>query len=435
MCTPELFAIAVCPAFGTQAYNRAWMTEVMQMARNSVRNGQTGSFGRGCRRVLSLAALALALGGGAAACDGEPEDMNEGEGDALERAFIETYAEIVQQGYDDAITGVATLDLAIEELTEEPSHETLIAAKQAWLLARDPFGQTEVARIAGGPMNEDAIGTINAWPIDESYIDYVEGAPESGIINDLDGVPEITSEVIRQRNRAASPEQVTSGYHAIEFVLWGQDMQADGAGVRPYTDFLVDDEDDDDSTVSNQERRATYLKLTNMLLAEDLQLQADAWEAGGLESFRDKLVEQPVKESLASILGAMVDLSENGLVIANMSMAYDTQDEEYEQSCFSDNTHNDILNGQRGIENIYFGEYGGIDGTGLAALVNARDPELDEKMRGRLQAASEAIVDMGPPFDQAILVRRDRVAAAISALNEQAATLREIATLLEVKLP
>ncbi len=435
MCIFELFAVAVCPAFGTQAYNRAWMTEVMQMARNSVMNGRQGSFRRGCTRVLSLAALALALGGATAACDGEPEDMNDGEGDALERAFIETYAEIVQQGYDDAITGVATLDLAIEDLLTDPSNETLVAAKQAWLVARDPFGQTEVARIAGGPMNDEAVGTINAWPIDESFIDYVEGAPASGIINDLDGVPEITGEVIRQRNRAASPDQVTSGYHALEFVLWGQDMQADGAGVRPYTDFVVDEDDDDDATVHNQDRRATYLKLTNKLLAEDLQLQADAWETGGLDSFRDKLTEKPVKESLASILGAMVDLSENGLVIANMSMAYDTQDEEYEQSCFSDNTHNDILNGQRGIENIYFGEYGSIDGTGLAALVNARDPELDETMRARLQTASEAIVDMGPPFDQAILVRRDRVAAAISALNEQAATLREIAALLEVTLP
>ena len=406
-------------------------------ARSSTLDGRNRSYQRGFEPLVRRArgpatALVVALSA-MLACDGEPDDSETGEPEDDEQAiaFIETYADIMQAGYLDALTGVATLDIKIDALVEEPSVETLVAAKQAWLSARDPFGWTDVARVNAGPLGEEAADMINAWPIDESFIDYVEGAPNSGIINDLDDYPAITIDVIRQANRAKGPDQVATGYHAIEFVLWGQDMQSDGAGTRPYTDFLVDD---DDATADNQERRGTYLKQANKLLAEDLQKQADAW-APGPHSLRDQLLDQPVKESLGSILGAMIDLSEDGLVVANMSMAYDTQDEEYEQSCFSDNTHNDILNGQRGLQNIYFGEYDTIDGVGLAALVVALDPKLDETMRARMSEATAAIIDMGPPFDQAILVRRDRVAAAISALKQQAATLREIATLLEVELP
>ena len=61
---------------------------------------------------------------------------------------------------------------------------------------------------------------------------------------------------------------VATGYHAIEFLLWGQDLNGTGpgAGKRPATDYRRAN-----CTGGNCDRRAAYLKAATDLLVSDLE--------------------------------------------------------------------------------------------------------------------------------------------------------------------
>src|SRR4029079_5299293 len=59
---------------------------------------------------------------------------------------------------------------------------------------------------------------------------------------------------------------VATGWHAIEFLLWGQDLNGTGpgAGNRPATDY-----DLKACTHGNCDHRADYLRASTSLLMED----------------------------------------------------------------------------------------------------------------------------------------------------------------------
>ena len=88
-------------------------------------------------------------------------------------AVIDTYADIAQAGYEDSLITARALQEAVAALVADPSEATLAAARTAWLAARDPYQQTEVYRF-GNPIVDDWEGKVNAWPLDEGLIDYVD---------------------------------------------------------------------------------------------------------------------------------------------------------------------------------------------------------------------------------------------------------------------
>jgi putative iron-regulated protein len=95
------------------------------------------------------------------------------------------YADLVHANYSEALAATVAMEQAITRLTAEPSAGRLEYAKRAWLDARAIYGQTEAFRFYGGPIDDETgpEGRINGWPLDEAYIDYVEGQPNAGIIN------------------------------------------------------------------------------------------------------------------------------------------------------------------------------------------------------------------------------------------------------------
>ena len=79
----------------------------------------------------------------------------------------------------------------------------------------------------------------------------------------------ITPALIADLNEVGGSEaNVASGYHAIEFLLWGQDLNGTnaGAGERPYTDYVVGE----GCSNGNCARRAEYLQAASSLLIQDL---------------------------------------------------------------------------------------------------------------------------------------------------------------------
>ena len=177
-------------------------------------------------------------------CSGDDED--------IVTATVSTYTSIVQAGYSDSLAALNLLIGAIDALANEPSEAALNEAREKWIAARFPYLQTEVFRFYDGPIDgKNGIEIlINAWPMDEAYVDYVKGNPDSGAVNDPERYPELTPKIIAELNQQNGEQNVSCGYHALEFLLWGQDLNADGPGTRPLSDF---------TTAKNAQRRKAYL--------------------------------------------------------------------------------------------------------------------------------------------------------------------------------
>ena len=377
------------------------------------------SSGRTRRAAAVSAWLMIGLAVGCGDDGGELSDA---------RPAIDGYAAIVRAGYDDSLTTARALKTAVDAFVAAPSATTLEAAKTAWKAAREPYGQTEVFRFYDGPIDDPDTGPegrINSWPLDEVYIDYVEGNATAGIINSPAMFPAITKQVIADQNAVGAEENISSGYHAIEFLLWGQDMNPSGPGARPHTDYLLGK--------ANHDRRGQYLKLAAELLVDDLQAVVDAWKPDA--AYPADFAADP-KEALRRILQGMGSLGGAELSGERMTVALDNRDQEDEHSCFSDNTHRDLHGNALAIQNAYLGRYGAIDGPGLDELVRARDPALAAELQQQLEASIAAIDAIPAPFDQAIAndASRAKVLAAVRALQDQTDTLVEVATLFGIQI-
>ncbi len=355
----------------------------------------------------------------------------------LRQAVVETYADIAYATYADALRTADDLQDAIDAFLADPTDATLAAAKTAWLTSRDVYGQSEAFRFYGGPIDDAETGVeglVNAWPLDEAYLDYVDGDPEAGIVNAVMKHPEIGAALLVDLNEVGGEKNIATGFHAIEFLLWGQDLSVDGPGKRPVSDYVVGDGTNtmgDGTNIMgegiNAERRRQVLALEADLLTQHLRRVVDAWDPDEMTGYRAGFV-RDVDGSLAKLIGGMSALSRTELSGERMAVAYETQDQEDEHSCFSDNTHKDFIAGVKGIANIWTGSYGAIEGTGLGDLVAAVDPAQFDELDAQLAAARSAVAAIPAPFDVAIKGPDDapgRVAveAAMSALEALGARL------------
>jgi putative iron-regulated protein len=361
------------------------------------------------RRRIGRAALGVVTAGllllGACSSDSDsssstttaPVEESGAYDQALASEVVDHYADGVYATYDASLTSATAMQTAIEAFVASPTDATLAAAKQAWLDARPDYGLTEAFRFYGGPIDDEddgPEGQINAWPLDEAYIDYVEGDLEAGIINDAAGYPEITTEVLVGANEEGGETNISTGWHAVEFLLWGQDLSATGPGARPVTDY---------TTAPNAQRRADYLTVVTDLLIDDLTTVTEAWDPDGSDNYRTEFLALPTDESLTNIITGIGELSRGELAGERMTVAYEERDQENEHSCFSDNTTADLVANQQGIINVWTGEYpGATDGPGLVELVNSVDAILASSTTGDMNAALTQIEAIPAPFDQSL---------------------------------
>ncbi len=361
----------------------------------------------------------------------------------LNKAMFEVaknYAALVSANYADVESKVKALKEAVDAFVANPTKEGLDKCKQAWLAARDPYGQTEVFRFYNGPIEqEEREGRINAWPLDESYIDYVAGKADSGIVNKKAQFPEITKEVLRSLNEKDGETNISVGFHAVEFLVWGQDLNADGPGNRPHTDFV------DGGTASNQDRRRKYLQVVTEMLVEDIVAVKEAWKTDTAGNYAASfVVEKTAKESVQKILLGMGSLSGGELSGERMNVAFESKDQEDEHSCFSDNTQADILNNALGIQNVFLGRYGAVQGKGIYdLLVAAGKKELADRLKAEMEASVAAIKAMPgaekKSFDQLLAGAdtdpgRVRIKASIDALRKQTKTIADSAAALGITI-
>ncbi|MEG0315472.1 MAG: imelysin family protein [Comamonas sp.] len=342
---------------------------------------------------------------------------------------VQHYSTLVYANYSDTITGAKQMQKAIHAFLAKPSQATQDAARQAWLDAREFYGQTEAFRFYDGPIdNEDGPeGQINAWPMDESYVDYVVGDDNAGLINNRKVA--ITKKRLADLNEHDGEENISTGWHAIEFMLWGQDLSDTGPGARPFTDFI-------DGKKPNADRRRAYLKVVTELLIDDLQSVADQWKPGMKKNFRAEF-SKGGEESLRKIFVGLGSLSRGELAGERLEVAMASRDQEDEHSCFSDNTHRDAVTNAQGIQNVWLGSYKRLDGSelkgpGLRDWVAAHDAVAAEKTSLQIAKSVASAQAIPAPFDQAIQGARDsaaraKIQATIDSLTQQSKDLVDAA--------
>ena len=381
--------------------------------------------------------------------------------DVTPEAVIAHYVDIAEAKYGDALATAKALDNAIEGFLANPTDETLQTAKAAWIAARVPYQQTEVYRF-GNAIVDDWEGRVNAWPLDEGLIDYVDTSygsesdenslftanvvanPSIKINGKTIDAGEITPQLISETLQEAGgiEANVASGYHAIEFLLWGQDLNGNGpgAGSRPATDYSLEN-----CTNGNCERRRDYLGAASDLLVADLEEMAANWKAGG--AARAAVEESGVAGGLSTILTGMGSLSYGELAGERMKLGLLLGDPEEEHDCFSDNTHNSHRYDAVGIRTAYTGVYTRPDGSeltgpSLADLVAEKDPAIANELSTDLDAtvtAMEGMVERAETveaYDQMIAVGNDEgnatVQAAIDGLITQTRSIERAIAALEL---
>jgi len=367
-----------------------------------------------------------------------------------EQDVLTHYAALAHAIYEDALISALALQRAVNTFIENPGENNLTATKNAWLAARVPYQQSEVYRF-GNAIVDDWEGKVNAWPLDEGLLDYVDSSSygieseenpvyAANVIANTSihvsgktiDVSNITQELIADtlQELGGAESNVATGYHAIEFLLWGQDLNGTGpgAGERPASDYNTAN-----CTHGHCGRRATYLKTATDLLGEDLRLIVAQWKPDGAATAA--LIDRGTEHGLSILFTGMGSLSYGELAGERMQLGLLLHDPEEEHDCFSDNTHASHYYDALGIQNIYHGYYQRIDGSvvegpSVSELVAAANSEVDANLTFKLKQTMAAMMDLvhaaqgGEAYDQQIGEGNDagnaRVQAAIDALKDQA---------------
>ena len=378
-----------------------------------------------------------------------------------EEQVLNHYADLAQAMYQDSLTTARSLQQAVDGLLNEPTESKLETARNAWVAARHPYQQTEAYRF-GNPIVDDWEGKVNAWPLDEGLIDYV-AASYGG---ESDENPYYTANIIANKQLTLSGRQidasridkaligetlheideiesnVATGYHAIEFLLWGQDLNGtgEGAGQRPASDF-----DPNNCSWGNCERRADYLRAVTELLIDELEWITRQWGEQG--DARKVLLAEP-RKGIAAIFTGMGSLSYGELAGERMKLGLMLHDPEEEHDCFSDNTHWSHFNDALSVKNVYTGSYTRVDGSrfsgpSVAELVAAKNPAVDAALRssldatlGKMQVLVDSAEKKGVAYDQMIGANNPEgnaaVMAAIDALLAQTKDIEKAVSVLEL---
>jgi putative iron-regulated protein len=366
------------------------------------------------KKLTFLLAITLIV----SACSNDDENNNNNPQNTITKAaVIANYADLVYQSYADTYQLALTMQTAINTFVDTPSAANLTAAKNAWLAAREPYGQTEAYRECNGPIDTDNSsstpwglgneGQMNAWPIDEGYIDYVQAGtePYAGTYTSIisDATITINEATIAAKNEDVDDKSISTGWHAIEFLLWGQDNSVPSvnqAGLRDFTDY---------TTASDATRRGQYLKAVTTILINDLSDLVNTWNTGGtyrtvFEALDEDVALRQLINGAFFIAGDELS-SERMIAPVDSTDGIDNSGQEDEHSCFSDNTNRDVYANAQGVYNVVFGQFGSVNGASFYDLVNQADATQAASL---LTAANNAMAKVNvignsaTPFDDLI---------------------------------
>ena len=364
-------------------------------------------------RILTIFTIAILVAG----CVFDSRTPEEVSTSDTISAITATYVDIAYAAYDDSLTAAEALQVLVDAFIASPTEENLLLAKAAYKELRVPYQQSEIMRFDsiitvgedldedGGPASVDEWeGQVNAWPLDENHIDSL-----------IAGSDDINIDLLLAQNGADDNDaNVTTGIHAVEYMLWGTDFNGtdEGAGNRPASDYL------NDGTCADSDcaRRADYLKAAMDLLVDDLTDMTAEWSASAIDTsgtLANNFVNSPF--AIDYIVGSMITMATDELASARMGSGLSLGDPEEEHDCFSDLSHLAIYHNFQGVKNAFYGIYQSdnytIEGSSIAALVRSKSEStfdmidsafdsIEDKMNQILMAGER--LDNTVKFDQII---------------------------------
>lgn len=300
---------------------------------------------------------------------------------------LTAYADNLHQAFADSVTDTAAFSTAVDAFVATPSETTHAAVKAAWIASRAHYMLTEGSRFYDGPIDLTVDGrtpdnyetALNSWPLDEAYIDYTTGNLTAGFVNNPASMETIDIDALNAANFVGGDENVSNGWHAAEFLIWGQATDTVGPGKRPFTDY---------TTYANVDRRSAYLKATVVGISQNLTAVRDAWQTGA--TYREKFITDKYA-SVAFALGGLGRFSKGELAGERINAAYVSRERRDQHDCFSSETLTDYKRDAEGVKGLYLGDYAGKDGPGFDTLVAKVDPALDTEIKTALDASIAAI--------------------------------------------
>lgn len=346
-------------------------------------------------QIVLGAALAFAPGTG---------KLTAATSETLQTELRQNYASIVLAAYSDALAATKQLQETVDAFAKKPSEKGLKACREAWTKARQPYSVTEAFRFYGGPVDgaDGLEGMMNSWPVDETWMEDPTANGQRGIIQNTTSYPAISAELLRKLNQAEGEKNICTGWHAMEFLLWGVDHSATGPGDRPWTDFAEG---------PFASRRCETLKATANILVACLEELVTAWDPAPSEpkNYRAQFMETPPLETTTRILIGATLLAGAEMADERITVALESRDQENEQSCFSDTTAQDVWYNLQGIKTVWEGKFksicvaeGDVSGTGLRDVAKSVDPTMTEALDKAIAQAEIKAKAMPQPFDQAI---------------------------------
>ena len=324
--------------------------------------------------------------------------------DEMEVSLRQNYAEIVFAAYSDAQVAAKALSDEIMRFVDKPTDKGLKSCRAAWVKARQPYSKTEAFRFYGGPIDDASggiEGQLNAWPVDESWMEDSTPGSKRGIIQDVEHFPKIDAKLLLERNQLEGEKNICTGWHAIEFLLWGVDNNPNGPGDRPLTDFT-------DGPLAS--RRCDVLRGDAINLMSCLDKLVAAWDPASPDNYRAQFIKTDAKETSRRIFTGITLLVGGEMAGERLTVCLETRDQENEQSCFSDTTKQDVIHNLLGAKMVWEGKFSSkflaeteFSGAGLRDLVKSSwDPAMAGVIDDAFAKAEKTAMELPELIDHAI---------------------------------
>jgi putative iron-regulated protein len=279
----------------------------------------------------------------------------------------------------------------------------------------------------------DLLLQLDSGDIEGGYIDYIPGYPFSGIVNDL--TLAIDEDSIRSQHGFTDLTNASLGYHAIEFMFWGQEGKRSAHDFFPQENTApvpmnetdesahnheVKDTLDDEGSFhipQNHNRRRQYTKLLSDLLQKDLHRIQRRWEPS--TGYYAQLLQQSnTDNTLQAALIAGQRLISEELLQKRFQLT---------SSEFSNGSQQDLLALLTGLELWYFPKDEDQQEASLGFLMQQADAKIAEDFIQSLTTSMTCIEKMTNNHDDIGQCKQD----TISVLSN----LRRAAISLNVTLP
>lgn len=254
--------------------------------------------------------------------------------------FTHHYSETLQKKLDASTLTALLFDDSIKQFLATPNVANLEAAQQKWQETYALFNDTSPFTVLTD--NPAQHSYIDSWPILPGYIDAISGFPNSGIVNDV--TLELNEANIRQQHGLTFPGEVSTGFHAIEFMIWGETTTAENSEsakeskeenktlpLKRYTPVKQWHQTELDVSQHSNNRRRKYLALVTNILLKDIE-----------KSNAEAKATWQTKPQATQIFQALY--KQAGKLRAHLSRANDNSNSSVHQAItFSGAVHNDLF--------------------------------------------------------------------------------------------